>query len=775
MLGADTGECYRSRADSRGAGGERVSPLAAMGLARLVVLAALAALASPVPHRRVKRIVGGTEADPPAQAPPAVLVYEEGEYVAAVTGTRLDGYVAFEGIRYAEPPVCEYRFQRARRLRLEGEVDATRPGAPCPQPGPAGGDQVVGSEDCLLLNVYAPRSAPGDEAPPGLPVMVWIHGGGFRRGSAAQYGPGPLVRKGLVLVPVQYRLGSLGFLSSANREVPGNMGLFDIALAVEWVKEYIGHFGGDPRQITLAGQGSGGSIATLMTLSSFTNGSVSRVAALSGTPLSSFAVDKSPAATGRSVAESNGCPETPALEMVRCLQALPVEKLVRTDSLRQDLEQGIVNSLADPLGSAPVVDGEDDRRSLPGLVRMSPLDALRSSEYPDIPLLTGVTAAETGTAISGKYRDEVVAESSSIPGFWSSALQGLTKKSGVELFSNVNNDWLSTWTTGYQSILQGGGQGSQDVLSRLIEATGDALFNVQAFEMAEFWAKKSKRTYLYSFDHQGAERGGPLFLAGLPLVAQGGRSSGQPASRGPAHGDDLLYLFDALPLTGRSGAATPTNLTHPDDVRVRDIYTDLVAQFVKTGSPRLPGGQQGAWPSFQDSTSAFLRISPSPQVLGGFRYCQMALWTGLVSRLQDPACAGIQGVEKIAQNFVSVLGSTTATIFDSVTSLANLTGLLPSFPNILTGGGLQNLLPGGGVPNLIPGGVPNILPGGGVPNILPGGGVPNILPGGNRPISIPLLQPVQGASQARPRGSVQTWPPKPGPRKISLGDLLGPP
>lgn len=90
-------------------------------------------------------------------------------------------------------------------MYLEGEVNATKWGSPCPQPGENGG--VIGSEDCLFLNVFTPALP---DATDGYPVLIWIHGGNFRRGAATQYEMRQLIEKKTIVVSIQYRLGSLG-------------------------------------------------------------------------------------------------------------------------------------------------------------------------------------------------------------------------------------------------------------------------------------------------------------------------------------------------------------------------------------------------------------------------------------------------------------------------------------------------------------------------------------------------------------------------------------
>nr|CAD7570993.1 unnamed protein product [Timema californicum] len=640
-------------------------------------------------HQRYKRVIGGRKAAAPISGAPIVSVFKE-DHEATVTGTEEDGYLAFRGIRFAEPPVGNYRFQRARKLRLEGDVRATVPGAPCPQPDPVRADRVVGSEDCLFLNVFTKQLPDSPEDPGQLPVMVWIHGGGFRRGSASQYGPGPLVNKGLVVVTIQYRLGSIGFLSAANKELPGNAGMFDMTLALDWVQDYISFFGGDPARVTLCGQGSGASSAILLSLSNLTKGLLNGLVALSGSALSSFAVDHDPLATGQDLARRNNCPESPVLDMVRCLQELPVETLVQADSGLQELRlaaQGFVAGLTSLLGASPGVDGSDDQRSLPGFIEKSPLEALKLGQFPDIPLLTGVTAAETASALSGPYLEEVLEKSRTVPDFWNSVMHDFTKQSGVPLFANATNQWMNTWTSGYQNLLQHGHSNQSNgtnIVSQLVEATDDALFNVQAFETANLWSQKSS-SFLYSFDHQSARHGGSRFLAGLPIVASA-NSTSQEKTR-PSHGDDLPFLFDIFSLEGHS-EGPHMKLTDPEDVKVQDIFTELVAQFITSRIPNLPN--KPAWPTFSSDTSSYLSISSIPKLSDNFRYCEMALWNGLVSHLQSSTCSAIKGIEQLQAQLFGTVNSVANTIIDPIKNLSSVVNPLQNISTLVLPGSVTN-------------------------------------------------------------------------------------
>jgi para-nitrobenzyl esterase len=183
--------------------------------------------------------------------------------------------VEFRGIPFAEPPRGALRFappRRAPRLADGVVLDATFFGDSAPQepPEPPFGSLLgtrASSEDCLSLNVWAPLADPDAL----LPVMVWIHGGGYadESGSDQPYHGHTFARDGVVLVTINYRLGVLGFLHVAESfglsDGSGNFGTLDQIAALEWVQENISAFGGDPGNVTIFGESAGGwSVATLL-------------------------------------------------------------------------------------------------------------------------------------------------------------------------------------------------------------------------------------------------------------------------------------------------------------------------------------------------------------------------------------------------------------------------------------------------------------------------------------------------------------------------------
>ncbi|BCZ23192.1 carboxylesterase/lipase family protein [Mycobacterium senriense] len=190
-----------------------------------------------------------------------------------VRGIAEDNIKAWKGIRYAAAPTGELRFRAPQPPpRSTAVADATAFGPACPQPVFPNMPLDLGApqgEDCLRLNVWASSATrPGDAKP----VMVWLHGGAYVLGSSSQtlYDGRRLVSHGDdIVVTVNYRLGVLGFLDlssfdSAGRNFDSNVGLRDVLAALEWVRDNIAAFGGDPRRVTLFGESAGAGIVTTL-------------------------------------------------------------------------------------------------------------------------------------------------------------------------------------------------------------------------------------------------------------------------------------------------------------------------------------------------------------------------------------------------------------------------------------------------------------------------------------------------------------------------------
>jgi para-nitrobenzyl esterase len=207
----------------------------------------------------------------PLEETPTVL---SADTPIAVTGGRVQGslsetnpdIITFKGVPYAAPPVGDLRWKPPVAVEPWDDVrDATVFGNRCVQGGRNEEDQ---SEDCLVLNVYAPREV---EEP--LPVMVWIHGGGYTggTGSYSTYEGTQLAARGVVLVSINYRLNVFGFYAhpALSAESPydasGNQGIQDMVASLVWVQDNIASFDGDPRRVTIFGESAGaGAVMSLM-------------------------------------------------------------------------------------------------------------------------------------------------------------------------------------------------------------------------------------------------------------------------------------------------------------------------------------------------------------------------------------------------------------------------------------------------------------------------------------------------------------------------------
>ncbi len=188
------------------------------------------------------------KAEPKVQLPQGTLI-----------GRQSGGVHAFCGVPYALPPVRSRRWQPpAPVAESGGTLDARSFGPLAPQLSETGRPLAEASEDCLNLNIWKPEQAQG------APVMVWLHGGGFCSGSNRVRGS-VFAKAGVVLVAPNYRLGMLGFAAHPLIESPeANFGLLDLISALQWVRDHIEAFGGDPGNVTIFGVSAGGQAVNLL-------------------------------------------------------------------------------------------------------------------------------------------------------------------------------------------------------------------------------------------------------------------------------------------------------------------------------------------------------------------------------------------------------------------------------------------------------------------------------------------------------------------------------
>ncbi len=322
-----------------------------------------------------------------------VLARSEGGVVRGVEGA---GVRAFLGLPYARAAVGDLRWRAPQPVEAwNGTRDASRLASDCTQAlgreavlG-GGGGLVVGSEDCLFVNVYGPavrepvRENKGQGGGRLKPVMVWLHGGAFTIGAGANYDPSRLaVEQDRVVVTVNSRLGALGWLAypglaGDGEGVGGNFGLMDQQAALRWVQANIRAFGGDPGDVTLFGESSGAWSACYLMASPGSEGLFHRVILQSGPCLEPQSLNAAAdqAAAGIAFADALGCAgEDP----VSCLRGLPAWRIARAASTRRGING--------PRSWGPV---HSD-----ATVPLNPPEAFASGAFVRVPVIVGTNADE---------------------------------------------------------------------------------------------------------------------------------------------------------------------------------------------------------------------------------------------------------------------------------------------------------------------------------------------------------------------------------------------
>lgn len=289
--------------------------------------------------------------------------------------------LVFKGIPYARPPVKDYRWKPPKPVESktcwEGTLQAKKFRSSCSQVDLSNGFKETGSEDCLFLNVWTPKVDQHLK----LPVMVWIHGGYLTSGSSSDPGYSPNVEfvtdMNIVAVSMNYRLNAFGFLTlsaltkQSQSHTSGNYGFMDQILALRWVKHNINRFGGDPNQVTIVGQSSGGTSIYGLLASRQANGLFERAIAMSGSAVFNKTAKEASRDNEIFLKKSN-CNKATDKEILDCIYKLNQTEVLKAVPWKQypywemgDLLDLPTKDLFD--GALCVVDG-DVVRTPPGML-----------------------------------------------------------------------------------------------------------------------------------------------------------------------------------------------------------------------------------------------------------------------------------------------------------------------------------------------------------------------------------------------------------------------
>lgn len=313
----------------------------------------------------------------PAEIDAVTVEAEDG----TLSGSRENGVLVFRGVPYAAAPIGDLRWRAPQPVAdWPGVRAASAHEAPCVQPVDVdttvanfGGVNGAQSEDCLYLTVYAPEGAAN------APVMIWFHGGAFFLGAGhlGSYDGTANAKQGVITIGVNYRLGSLANFvhpaleDSRDGEPQGNYALQDSVAALEWVRDNIAAFGGDPDNVTIAGQSAGGGIVTNLLSLPAAEGLFAKAMVQSGSIL---LPDRDPAEAGRMAVEA--------------LKTIGIEEDVSAAELRSISAQTFAASEKLRVGFFFTTD--------PDWKPVSTIEALRAGNEFDVPLLVGTNMGERG-------------------------------------------------------------------------------------------------------------------------------------------------------------------------------------------------------------------------------------------------------------------------------------------------------------------------------------------------------------------------------------------
>ncbi|XP_063972094.1 venom carboxylesterase-6-like isoform X2 [Diachasmimorpha longicaudata] len=518
----------------------------------------------------VSSLSGNEDVDPIVKTPLGKL---KGYYKASFKGRQ---FRAFEGIPYAKPPVGKLRFEPPEAFgSWQGTLLTMRRESPClqyahvPMNPP---ERVEGAEDCLYLNVYSPTREDSTEL---LPVIFYIHGGAFQFGEGSSNRPDYLMDRDLVMVTTNYRLGPLGFLSTGDKVVPGNMGLKDQNMALRWVSENIKYFGGNPKKITLAGLSAGGASVHYHYLSPLSRGLFHAGMSFSGTALDCWTQTERSVEKGKKLADILGCPTRDNEEMVNCLRSRPAKSIVQ---LVGNFMPWLFNPYT-PFG--PVV----EKKSSNSFIHRSPIDIITSGEAADVPWLTTVTSEE------GLYP---AAEFVAKPEYMEDLDQNWDLLAPYLLdynFTIPKSEHASVAQKIRQHYLDGK-EIKRETAQPLIHMMGDRLFVVDGEKAAREMSRAHRSPvwfYLYTYR-------GEFSLSDDYIPTKD--------DFGVSHGDDVFTVIrrDHEPwVTGKS-------------LGVQNTLLDIWTSFASNGSPRI--GVK--WPQLNpsDKSLKYLHISgpEKPQI-----------------------------------------------------------------------------------------------------------------------------------------------------------------
>ncbi|XP_047361470.1 venom carboxylesterase-6-like isoform X1 [Vespa velutina] len=499
----------------------------------------------------------------------------------------------FLGIPYAEPPIGDLRFREPRAWNNTwDELEAKYDTMPCLQLIEF--NTIIGSEDCLYLNVYVPANQRQEENTK-HPVLVFIHGGAFNIGSnnSTIFSATYWADQQVILVVLNYRLGPLGFFSLANCASPGNYGLKDITMALKWVKENIESFGGDRNSVTLMGQSAGAAAVHILTLSKKTEGLFDKYILLSGSALATWAVHPKHIIRkiSKNMADDLGCSKkfnttlddnvteindnleekyiyenynniliNYDQEIIDCMRSLDANKILMNLSYLYSQHKYQYCFFG------PTIEEE----SSDAILTMYPMEIIKKQLFRDIPCIIGVVQDEGLLKTFDFYGDSK--KMMTFMNNFDALLPGFLEVQDV--INNVDN-----FTRAIKDFYFGE-NGTNILLKDITKMAGDGLITWPTYKTVKYLSKVMKSNlFFYCFAYSGT------FSSKL--------KNGTRVSYGVSHGDELNYFF---PILNKEYESLISLNTESDNTMI-NIMTELWSHFMRTGIPSTWSTPN--WPAYR--------------------------------------------------------------------------------------------------------------------------------------------------------------------------------
>uniref|UniRef100_A0A3Q0RBN1 Carboxylic ester hydrolase n=1 Tax=Amphilophus citrinellus TaxID=61819 RepID=A0A3Q0RBN1_AMPCI len=431
--------------------------------------------------------------------------------------------------------------------------------------------KTQGSEDCLYLNIFVPQ---GSSLSTNLPVMVYLFGGAFLLGASndlailgdSLYDGKEMADRGkVIIVTVNYRVGTLGFLSTGDSRLPGNYGLWDQHAAISWVRRNIAAFGGNPDNMTIFGQSAGAASVSFQMLSPYSKGLFRRAITQCGVALSPWALQRNPMGLTKKIARKVGCWRSDEDEMITCLKMSDPAGLTMAGKIDVLLILG-KGTVMDLLELAPVVDGDfipDDPSRL--FHNAAQFDYMAGVNSMDGHIFAGVDVPSINS-------EKHVTTVEQVKGL----LAGLTKEKGNAAIDSAFSVYSSNWGSAPEQAL---------VKKTVADIETDFLFLVPTQIALQLHANNSSGANTYSYLFNMKTR---IFVFPKWVEAE--------------HAEDLQYLF---------GKPFSTPLVYFP--RHRDLSGYMIAywtNFARTGDPNRGESRVPVpWPTFTKYRRPYVTIN----------------------------------------------------------------------------------------------------------------------------------------------------------------------